>query len=116
VRRAAPDVVLVTLGTNDAPGAQVAEATAALMDQIREAAPNALVIWWGPPTLLRADIVDRPSAIADLQRPEVSGRGGRYVDSRRYTREDHAPDGVHFTRVGYEHWGRRALGATFWIV
>jgi lysophospholipase L1-like esterase len=115
VAAAHPDVVIVTLGTNDQPRAGYGSAVGSLMDEIRAAAPMALVIWWGPPTLERADLRELPGLVVHLQRPEVERRGGRYLDSRAYTRTDHAPDGVHFTRDGYELWGTRALKTAFWV-
>jgi len=116
VRTASPDVVIVTLGTNDTPTASYPTAVGALMDEIRDAAPDATVIWWGPPVLLRGDVVDRPDEIVRLQRPEVLRRGGRYVDSRPYTwrPEEHAPDGVHMNHDGYARWASSGLRSTFW--
>lgn len=116
VRAVRPDVVIVTLGTNDHPTESYSEAVGSIMDQIRSAAPGAMVIWWGPPVLLRGDIVDLPAELVALQRPEVTSRGGRYVDSRPYTwrTDEHAPDGVHLTHTGYQRWARRGLRSTFW--
>lgn len=114
VAGAHPDVVIVTLGTNDNPTAATAAAVGALLDQIRAAAPHALIVWWGPPVLLRHDLVELPAAMVALQRPEVAARSGRYVDSRTYTASaEHSAGGVHFTHAGYADWARQ-LGATFW--
>lgn len=116
VRRARPDVVIVTLGTNDHPSESYPAAVGSFMDQIREAAPNAIVIWWGPPVLLRSDIATLPAELVRLQRPEVTRRGGRYIDSRPYTwrSDEHAPDGVHLTHAGYQRWAKSGLRSTFW--
>lgn len=114
VGRLQPDVVIVTLGTNDSPSEGYADAVGALMDEIRAAAPRAQVIWWGPPVLLRRDLVELPDELVRKQRPEVTRRGGRYIDSRPYTAL-HAPDGVHLTRAGYGEWARRGLRTTFWV-
>ncbi|MGH9463100.1 MAG: SGNH/GDSL hydrolase family protein [Vicinamibacteria bacterium] len=116
VRAEGPDVVIVTLGTNDSPTESYRESVGALVDEIRAAAPAATVIWWGPPVLLRADVVELAGELVQLQRPEVTRRGGRYLDSRPYTSrpDEHAPDGIHLTRAGYDRWARSALRSTFW--
>lgn len=60
------------------------------------------VVWLGPPVAL-VPLVDDEHAhttekLAELLGPDV------FIDSRRFTRSGHAPDGVHFTAAGYDAW------------
>jgi hypothetical protein len=117
-----PDVsvVIVTLGTNDggvldgvAGDAIEAVYVSQLIDQIRIAAPRATIIWWGPPALLRPDVVDAPPLIAEAQRHGVDRQGETFVDSQEFIAD--GQDGIHFTSFGYGRWAEGNLRKTFWV-
>lgn len=108
------DVILVTLGTNDTPAQGYVEAVASLVRQLRQQAPEAALVWWGPPSLHRSDVIGLPNEIVPLQRQAVTALGGVYVDSRPWASSD-AADGVHLTRDGYARWADGALKHTFRI-
>jgi lysophospholipase L1-like esterase len=97
---ASPDVVLISLGTNDAymtdPGtiAKVTERARSLLD--RAAAAGARVYWIGPPKLPRAD----NGAIAQIK---------RLIPWHRYFHSEslvipRQSDGLHPDVAGYEAW------------
>lgn len=92
-----PDLVLVSLGTNDAamfdPTVNAAKA-----QQIVDAVKNygARLLWIGLPTL--------PARLkADTVRQMIQATGVRYFDSRQVSFE-RAQDGIHATPNGYATW------------
>lgn len=112
IESARPDVVIVTLGTNDATALEL-EVTFVrrFIDLIHTAAPRASIVWWGPPSLLRSDIADAPPLIAEAQRSAIAQQGANFVDSQEFVAD--GQDGVHFTAFGYGQWAEGNLRKTF---
>lgn len=92
-----PDLVLVSLGTNDA-GMSVPTSNAGAASSIVSAigAAGARAFWIGMPTL--------PSRLqADVVRQMIQATGVNYFDSRNVSFE-RAGDGIHATTGGYAAW------------
>lgn len=118
VQMYAPALVVVTLGTNDRGPSE--EAVRAVVSTVRRVAPDARVVWWGPPALpRRPDLAQLLALVAGAARTAIRKAGGTYVDSGRYTKdaELYAPgrppvEWIHLTREGYRRWAEGALEET----
>jgi len=106
-----PDVLIVCLGGNDhARNPRVYARQLEWVAHEARAAGVAEILWVGPAA---TDVGPRPSrrrlaeAIARntrWQRDLLPSLGVTWIDSRAFTAEDHAGDGLHFNRDGYAHW------------
>jgi acyl-CoA thioesterase I len=109
VRAAAPDVVLLHLGTNDllagADGATVAERLDAALERIHLAAPTAHVVVagvWAPlPRAARRDAEFAALAPWVAARHRALGRSVEYVDTAHLLGPGDLPDGLHPDPDGY---------------
>lgn len=97
------DTVLVSLGTNDAPGS-VADAMGAAVELFRSEAPAARIVWIGPPDVTRDDIAARVREVAERQSARAAELGIQWIDSSPLTQAGRAGDGVHYTAAGYQAW------------
>jgi lysophospholipase L1-like esterase len=100
--------VIVELGGND----RETDPSAYLEDMRRLVAlVGKPVIWIGPPSSNAARAPEVAAAHDRTARMQKSlrSRAGvkRWVDSRPFTRSNWAPDGVHFTRDGYNRWSTK---------
>lgn len=105
-----PSEVWLTFGTNDVgvPDGSEAAAISDIVSQIRSSKPDAKIVIWSPPKMRKEPYASNALRVAALQLDAAKSLGLDYVDSRRYTERGLKPEGVHFTRAGYEAWGRRA--------
>jgi lysophospholipase L1-like esterase len=105
------DLVFIDLGGNNQefrPGTYREQ----LRDLLEQVGRPSRVIWIGPPasSMDRApETAARHQKTAELQRSILPPWGVRWIDSRPFTRADWAPDGVHFTRAGYDRWAARLV-------
>jgi len=94
-----PDLVLVSLGTNDAAMSDPTVSAARIqriVDTVR--ASGARLVWIGMPTL--------PERLkADLVRQIIQKTGVEYLDSRGFSFE-RTSDGIHATPAGYAAWAQ----------
>jgi lysophospholipase L1-like esterase len=99
------DVVVVELGGNDAAAQIGPDAHGDDVRRVLDVLAPARVIWIGPGVTTRQDLESYRGPIRGAQRREVTARGGSWVDSQPLTTTSSlAPDGVHFTRAGYDAW------------
>jgi hypothetical protein len=109
-----PDIIIVTLGTNDRVSEAYPGYVDLLMAKLLEVTPDATIIWWGPPRLNRIDLVGRDEQVAYIQSSEVAANGGSFVNTSALGVESDGPDGVHLTAFGYGRWAELAMGESFW--
>lgn len=107
------DVAVVQLGGNDASLGVSADAhardVASLLGQIR-AAGVPKVIWVGPGLTGTAALEAARAPVRQAQAEIVSAAGQVWLDGTRMTTPAGlAPDRVHHTRAGYEHWAAELL-------
>lgn len=84
--------------------------------------PSSSIIWVGPPASNAAvapEVAQHHERTSRLQRRIVPMFRARWVDSRPMTRSGWAPDGVHFTREGYDRWASKLVrglegGSSWW--
>jgi lysophospholipase L1-like esterase len=100
-----PELLVVGLGANDTAADAFYGDLASFVDATKRA--GAKVIWVGPPTATDARTDLRHRAVTDALRSTLPTYGVPFVDARGMTAQlQHAPDGVHFTRTGYDTWAR----------
>lgn len=102
-----PDIVLVSLGTNDSGGTSVEMVRRALSAMLSQAKSRGVRVYWiGLPSL--------PSrlALAPSIRQVIRESGTPYYESEREPSFERAPDGVHCTPRGYSTW---ADGIWAWL-
>lgn len=118
VRAGRPELVVVSLGGNDR--VESAEAYAEHLRWIvgeARAAGAQRIVWLGPATsdarrgARAAATSARHERNADWQREILPRLDVRFVDSRPFTVEHHARDGIHFDRTGYAAWADAVLPA-----
>jgi len=109
-----PDALVVVLGGNNAISdrAAYAELVSWFMGSI---AVRPREIWWiGPAASLAADRHTQRLRTRELQRELVPrDRRAKWIDGWAMTSSgvQHAPDGLHFTRAGYQAWAARLARA-----
>jgi len=100
-----PDIVVVELGTNDQPNVNYTRTLAAAVAQIRaQGSPE--IIWFGP-SYSAGSLSPRLAEIRSRQSATLPGLNVRWFDSWPMTRTGHGPDGIHFTRAGYQAWAEK---------
>lgn len=118
------DLVLVALGGNDSPVNQEAYRTAIaefLVKYVRSRPVK--IVWWGPAYSTDSRVRAQHDRNASMQRAifadaarlrrerGITDIALAWHDSRPVTQYlEHSPDGVHFTRAGYEKWAARIAG------
>jgi len=101
------DLAIVVLGGNDFGNQR--DARSALVHRLQKT--GAKVYWFGPAHSSQPDVDARHQEQAASQAGQLPGLGAHWYDSRPWTMEGHALDGVHFTRQAYEAWGLRIADA-----
>lgn len=103
-------IVYIVLGTNDGWNTPDEEQTAmtAIVNRVRAQAPDARIVWVGPPDLEPLRATD---GIAHAQEAVCRELGIRWIDSRPLATGEHTPEGIHYTRDGYAVWARNILAA-----
>ena len=99
------DLAIVVLGGNDFGDQR--DARAALVHRLQKT--GAKVYWFGPAHALEPGVDKRHQEQTASQAGQLPGLGVRWYDSRPWTTGEHTPDGVHFTRQGYEAWALRIV-------
>lgn len=105
IERFAPDVVLVSLGTNDAvllSPLDEADELELLVRRLGEM--GARVVWLEPPA--GESLPRMPEVRAMIRGSLALAEAGGSVLDPTGEKFDEAPDGVHLTGRGYEKWGR----------
>jgi len=106
-----PDVVVFSLGGNNQNfNATTYRGTVETLLTAARRAGASQIVWVGPASgtpsvsAAAADAAARHQRTAELQATLMPTLGVHWVDSRPLTLGGNAPDGVHFTRTGYDTW------------
>lgn len=113
VQQYRPHLVVVVLGTNDEGAEGSPNRYRQQIDTVLRKLGGAKVVWVGTPTIPRS--VEEDTGAAARNRILVQHPGLVAIDSRKLTGNLGAlrtPDGVHFTRKGYEEWAKRIFTQT----
>ena len=115
---AAPDLVLVALGGNDAAitasqQAALASDISTLVAQLR-AGGTRHIIWIGPAHSMNSDVARRHRSTTALHKLIMPALDVEWHDGDPMTRDlGHTADGTHFTRTSYARWAARVNAVLF---
>ena len=108
-----PDLLIVSLGGNDAGSFQESSYAAALGQFVDTAKAGGVkhIIWFGPPRADKGLAYKQPARqeVANWQGKYLPGMGVQWHDSMRLTEDLPTRDGVHYARGEYDVWASRAL-------
>ena len=105
-----PTILVVELGANDTATPAYEDLLGQFVRKVKAA--GAQIVWVGPPAATNPEVDARHRAVTTVQSFYLGEKGVPFIDARPMTADlDHARDGVHFTRAGYDEWARRLAPA-----